>query len=47
MISKRSKGLSGEEVYDCAMYGGVCHRTLTTHKSWNKMKRKKKIDFVY
>ena len=38
------KGLSGEEVYDSV----TCHRTLyiKPHKSWNKMKRKKKIRFV-
>ena len=26
--------------------GGVCHRTSSPHKSWNKMKRKKKKSYA-
>ena len=33
----KDKGLSADEVYDCA----TCHRTSTPHKSGNKMNEKK------
>ena len=36
------KGLSADEVYTTVLYGGVCHRTSTPHKSGNKMKVKNK-----
>ena len=29
-------------VRPCYMYGGVCHRTMTLHKSRNKTKKKTK-----
>ena len=38
----KEKGLSADEVYTTVLYGGVCHRTSTPHKSGNKMKEKKK-----
>ena len=38
----KEKGLSADDVYDHATYGGVCHRTSTPHKIGNKMKEGKK-----
>ena len=38
----KEKGLSAEEVYDRVIWRhALCQRTSTTHKSGNKMKRKK------
>ena len=33
----KQKGLSADDVYD--LHGGICHRTSTSHKIVNKMKK--------
>ena len=42
MISKR-RDCRGRKC-TTMLYGGVCHRTSTTHKSGNKMKRNLLVD---
>ena len=39
----KEKGLSGIRKCTTVLHGGVCHCTSTSHKTGNKMKRKKTI----
>ena len=33
-----------DDIKEKGLYRGVCHHTSTSHKSWNKMKRRKKVE---